>query len=125
MAEVRYMSFISDKTKKNTGGADEATLQAVIKRTDTLGERVNTTVDHVVEGGDWNSSLFLRNTIKPLMAIKAEALAELDQLQIKAGEKSVNIQAAAENEVEVYISLFQSDGYNISKWAMQLRSLDR
>ena len=30
-----------------------------------------------------------------------------------------------ENEIEVYISLFQSDGYNINKWSMQLRSLDR
>ena len=83
------------------------------------------TVDHVLEGGDWNSSLFLRNTIKPLTAIKVEALAELEQLQMKAGEKSITTQAASENEVEVYISLFQSDGYNISKWAMQLRSLDR
>lgn len=83
------------------------------------------TVDHVLEGGDWDSSLFLRNTIKPLTAIKAEAQAELDRLQIKANEKFITIKPAGENEIEVYISLFQSDGYNIGKWAVQLRSLDR
>lgn len=83
------------------------------------------TVDHVVEAGDWNSSLFLRNTIKPLLAIKAEAVTELDQLQLKAHEQVFNRQPLNEQEVEVYISLFQSDGYNINKWAMQLRSLNR
>ena len=84
-----------------------------------------TTVDHVLEGGDWQSSLFLRNTIKPLLAIKAEAEAELAQLEMKAVESAVVNQPLSEDEVEVYISLFQSDGYNMSKWAMQLRSLDR
>src|SRR3990167_2855785 len=83
------------------------------------------TVDHILTGGDWNSSLFLRNTIKPLMALKTEAELELSRLEMKAEEKAVTVQAAAENEVEVYISLFQSDGYNVCKWAMQLRSLDR
>jgi len=93
-------------------------------KTGLLNAVINT-VDHVTSAGEWDSSLFLRNTIKPLIAIKAEAQAELERLQLKAGEKSVTVQAASENEVEVYISLFQSDGYNISKWAMQLRSLDR
>lgn len=82
-------------------------------------------VDHVVEGGDWNSSLFLRNTIKPLLAIKAEAQTELDRLHVASSEKTIKTHAPTDNEIEVYISLFQSDGYNISKWAMQLRSLDR
>ena len=93
-------------------------------KTGLLNSVINT-VDHVMAGGDWNTSLFLRNTIKPLMAIKAEAELELSKLQMKADEKSVTIQPATENESEVYISLFQSDGYNVGKWAMQLRSLDR
>lgn len=83
------------------------------------------TVDHVIAAGDWESSLFLRNTVKPLLAIKTEAIAELNRLDLKVNEKSINIKPISENEVEVYISLFQSDGYNINKWAMQLRSLDR
>lgn len=99
-----------------------------LSREDKVGllKAVIATADHVVEAGDWQSSLFLRNTIKPLLAIKAEAQTELDQLQMKAGAKPIHTHAArSENEVEVYVSLFQSDGYNINKWAMQLRSLDR
>lgn len=98
-----------------------------LSKEDKLGllTAVIATVDHVLSSGDWESSLFLRNTIKPLIAIQAEAQAELDHLQRKAGEKLFNIQPPTDNEVEVYISLFQSDGYNISKWAMQVRSLDR
>ncbi|OGT48791.1 MAG: Dot/Icm secretion system protein IcmQ [Gammaproteobacteria bacterium RIFCSPHIGHO2_12_FULL_38_11] len=86
---------------------------------------VITAVDHVMSGGDWESSLFLRNTIKPLIAIKTEAELELSKLKIKASEQSASIQTLSEDETTVYISLFQSDGYNINKWAMQLRSLDR
>ncbi|MCX7120171.1 MAG: Dot/Icm secretion system protein IcmQ [Gammaproteobacteria bacterium] len=86
---------------------------------------VITAVDHVMGAGDWESSLFLKNTIKPLMAIKTEAELELAKLEIKASEQFASAAPVLEDEATVYISLFQSDGYNINKWAMQLRSLDR
>src|SRR3990167_7931638 len=82
------------------------------------------TVDHVMSAGDWDSSLFLHNTLKPLMQIKSDAELELSRLDLKADEKAVTLPAGVD-EVEVYISLFQSDGYNIGKWAMQMRSLER
>ena len=82
-------------------------------------------VDHVCEAGDWESSLFLRNTMKPLLQIKSEAELELAKLTKKAEAQSVEETPLSEHEVQVYVSLFQSDGYNVSKWAMQLRSLDR
>lgn len=98
-----------------------------LSKEDKLGllHAVINAVDHVIAAGDWNSSLFLKNTIKPLIAIKAEAEAEINSLEEKAGQKSITIKPPAEDEVNVCISLFQSDGYNINKWAMQLRSLDR
>lgn len=84
------------------------------------------TVNHVCDAGDWESSLFLRNTIKPLTQIKAEAETELAKLSAKAEDKvSEHAKPLSKDEVEVYVSLFQSDGYNISKWSLQLRSLDR
>ncbi|EKD92060.1 MAG: IcmQ [uncultured bacterium] len=82
-------------------------------------------VDHVLEAGDWDSSLFLRNVAKPLKIIKAEAENELNQHSNNTSAISQFSASIADNEIEVYISLFQSDGYNIDKWAMQLRSLDR
>ncbi len=86
---------------------------------------VITMVDHVMSAGDWNSSLFLRNTLKPLIAIKTEAQEELERYHVKLQETHHVTKPLLENEVEVYISLFQSDGYNINKWSMQLRSLSR
>jgi intracellular multiplication protein IcmQ len=82
-------------------------------------------VDHVLSAGEWDTSLFLRNTLKPLQAIKAEAQAELDAIHHVTSAKTIEAQPIGEDESEVYISLFQSDGYNINKWAVQVRSLDR
>lgn len=86
---------------------------------------VITAIDHVMAAGGWNNSLFLRNTLKPLITIKVEAETELEKLEFKAAKKTIHAQPLASDEKEIYVSLFQSDGYNIGKWAMQLRSLDR
>ncbi|OGT26875.1 MAG: Dot/Icm secretion system protein IcmQ [Gammaproteobacteria bacterium RIFCSPLOWO2_02_FULL_42_14] len=83
-------------------------------------------VDHVLKAGDWDSSLFLRNLVKPLIAIKTEAQMELDRQHVKTDVLHIPVIAPpANDELQVYISLFQSDGYNMLKWAMQLRSLSR
>ena len=101
--------------------------KGILSKEDKTGllRSIITAIDHVMEGGDWSSSLFLKNTLKPLAAIKAEAEAEIAKLEAKADSKIAPVAPPAEHEVEVYISLFQSEGYNINKWAMQLRSLDR
>lgn len=81
----------------------------------------------LLSAGDWESSLFLRTQAKRIHAIKDEAELELKRLHQKNAETKAGFQpiALSENEREVYISLFQSDGYNLDKWAMQLRSLSR
>ena len=101
--------------------------KGVLSKEDKAGllNAIITAITHVMEGGDWSSSLFLKNTLKPLAAIKAEAQAELEKLEAKAENITYQVTPPAENETEVYISLFQSEGYNINKWAMQLRSLER
>lgn len=83
------------------------------------------TVDRVLAAGDWESSLFLKNTAKPLKAIKAEAETELADRQGRTTQKHIKIAPLSEDEQEVYVSLFQSDGYNKGKWAVQLRALSR
>jgi len=82
-------------------------------------------VDHVLTAGDWDSSLFLRNIVKPLKNIKAEAEAELQTHSGAGTAADIAVAPLSSSEVEVYISLFQSDGYNMNKWEMQLRSLER
>ncbi len=82
-------------------------------------------VNHVLASGDWESSLFLRNVVKPLKEIKAEAESELSRHSDKAFDTYKPSAPLSPDEVEVAVSLFQSDGYNMDKWAVQLRSLDR
>lgn len=83
--------------------------------------------ESLLKAGDWENSLFLRSQAKRIQTIKNEAEDELKFLQQKKAEKKAGFGQVAlqESEREVYISLFQSDGYNLDKWAMQLRSLSR
>src|SRR5437867_2048280 len=67
---------------------------------ESLLQSVVTVVDQVLSAGDWDSSLFLRNTLKPLQAIKEEALIELDLLKTNTTKKSITTQSLAENEIE-------------------------
>lgn len=123
----RLLECLDQEAREFSEVARDYFSKGQLSKEDKVGllQAVINAVDHVMTGGDWNSSLFLRNTLKPLLAIKIEAETELNNLSEKAGQKTIEIQALSEDEVEVYIALFQSDGHNISKWAMQLRSLDR
>ena len=100
---------------------EERTAQSYI----TFCEAVIAAVDQVIDAGDWDDSLFLRNTIKPLKAIRKEALQLLDELNGKAVNDHVITEVSvAPDQVKLYILLFQNNGYDIKQWEMQLRSID-
>lgn len=82
-------------------------------------------VDRVLEAGDWNDSLFLRNTVKPLEDIREEALNLQEQVRLSSGEQKLTLRDLEDDEVLVYISVFQSEGHNIKRWELQLNSLRR
>lgn len=105
--------FFLDKSNQNEA-EKIALLQAVIRAS-----------DHVLQSGDWQSSLFLKNTVKTVEKIKQEAEMELARHYEHARSSVIQAAELGEDEVEVYISLFQSDGHNMEKWAVQLRSLER
>lgn len=123
----QLLECIDKESRQFSADIRDYFAKGVLSKEDKAGllNAIITAISHVLEGGDWNNSLFLKNTLKPLSAIKAEAEAELLKLEAKATAKTYQIEKPAENEVEVYISLFQSEGLNINKWAMQLRSLER
>jgi len=92
----------------------KALLQAIIQST-----------THIIESGDWESSLFLRNQIKKIRDIQAEAQEALSQLEKTTLSNIMQMPSLEKDERDVYVSLFQSDGYNFSGWEVQLRSLNR
>lgn len=83
-------------------------------------------IDKVLSAGDWNDSLFLRNTVKPLRELREEAALILAQATRAVDQHPDQVtQQVAEDSVQVFISMFQSDGHNLQKWAMQLRSITK
>lgn len=81
-------------------------------------------VDGVLNASDWDASLFLRNTIKPLKKIRDHAL-ELRQAlgggaSLAASQDTTSL---AENCVKLYVSLYQAHGHDLKKWANQLNSI--
>jgi intracellular multiplication protein IcmQ len=82
-------------------------------------------VDKILAAGDWDSSLFLKNVIKPIREMRNEAEQILTS-QITVDESVVEaVPTLAENEVFLYVSLFQSKGHDLSLWEKQLKTLNR
>lgn len=81
-------------------------------------------VDHVLSAGNWDDSLFLHNTVKPLKEIRQQAIELLEQMSV-ATNVQVDIPDAsvAADEVKLYIALFQNNGLDLRQWEMQLRSI--
>ena len=124
----KLLECLDQEAKHFSEAARAYFAKGVLSDEDKVGllNAIITTVDHVIDAEEWDSSLFLRNTLKPLKAIREQAQAELSRYGEQTQErKTLRDIPIADNEVEVYISLFQSDGYNTGKWAMQLRSLNR
>lgn len=87
--------------------------------------KVIETIDHILAAGDWEDSLFLRNTVRPLRELRAQAVALKEQLeaeqQVKEGQKS----ALQPGQRLVYISVYQAGSGQLIQWEMLLRSLPR
>jgi len=110
-----FMSLAKQFYSKNSHTAEEYI---------ELTRAIIAAVDQVLEVGDWKESLFLRNVLKPLQQLREEA----DALQAEATDEDRFVQVVPrrhlkEDEVFVYISVFQSEGDHLEKWGLQLASL--
>lgn len=87
-----------------------------------LCQSVIATIDQVLSADDWDSSLFLHNTLKPLHQLRDQAQQLLDAM---SGEKALGYveKPLAQNAVKLYISLYQANGHDLKQWAAQLASL--
>lgn len=82
------------------------------------------TIDEILAADDWDASLFLRNTIKPLRQLREQAL-QMQASLAGIGEKQQShvLRALDQESVKLYISLYQSNGHDLKQWAAQLASL--
>lgn len=81
--------------------------------------------DRVITAGDWTSSLFLRNTVKPLQNMREEAQRLRDQLMGNFKTEAVVMPTLAPEMMKVYIAIFQHKAHSIKDWEPQLRSLSQ
>ncbi len=81
--------------------------------------------DRVLTAGDWNGSLFLRNTVKPLQNMRAEAQHLHEQLSGKVKTEIFVPATLAPDMMKVYISIFQHKAHSVKDWEPQLRSLSQ
>lgn len=88
-----------------------------------LCEAIINAVDHVMSAGQWDDSLFLRSTIKPLQAIRENALKLKDDLTGNLKIKQSAEPSVKEACVKLYVSLYQANGHDMKQWASQLSSL--
>jgi len=94
--------------------ASVSTLQAMIA-----------SFDRVIAQEDWDSSLFLRNTVKSLKNMRTQAQELLDQLQGCHTNEDIVIPTLAAGMVPVYIAIFKNKARRLSDWEQQLRSLSQ
>lgn len=95
-------------------------------RTDYIGlaKSMINAVDEVLKNDDYEDSLFLRNTVKPLKEIRQRAIDLLKQINQQEVESYTKPKLEADME-PVFVLLFQSEGQNVQKWEQLLRGLSR
>lgn len=80
---------------------------------------------NLLETGNWEASLFLRTAHKRLQAFYDQALALEKQFEKEVSEShdQVHKMKMQQGYVKVYVSIYQSDPYNLIKWENTLKSI--
>ncbi len=85
-------------------------------------QKIIATVDRILAAGDWETSLFLRNLIKPIKQIREDAVVLLEQ---NSGAQQLPVtDELTDAQMHVYVSLFQIEGSDLKKWHLQLKSIE-
>lgn len=90
-----------------------------------LAEVIVKEVDELLASDDYESSLFLRNTVKPLKEMREDALNLLAQLQGSKTDVAHQLTPLNDDKQPVYVLVFQQQGHNLQKWTQLMRSLNR
>jgi intracellular multiplication protein IcmQ len=90
----------------------------------SLNQKITELLDRIIKAGDWESSLFLRNTISLLKKRLdiANVLKEEFESQGFVAEQAFP-PVDPENAIVLYIALYQTDGNTLEKWEKQLSSI--
>lgn len=82
-------------------------------------------LSNVIQAGDWDSSFFLKTTIKPLRKLLSDAEQMRSDLLRDQGLEEIAEYQLKDDEAKCYVSLYQADGHDLARWALQLGSIDK
>lgn len=89
-----------------------------------LCQQIVTELDKLFAMQDWDQSLFIRNSIKPLVALHAQAKQVLVEFNLQQAQTELQ-PTLAEGMQVVYVSLFQTQGHNLARWELILRAITK
>lgn len=116
--------------QQNTGLAREAITsfersEPTVANRLKLNTRLLELANDILQAGDWESSLLLHNVAESIRAERDLLQEQHEMLIEEAAPASARKQSIADDERLLYLSLYQVDGYSLSKWAQLLRGLER
>ena len=87
-----------------------------------LSDKLVKTLDTLLQTGNWQSSLFLKNAGKRLGNLKQEA-EDLKLSNTPQQTQTTNELNVSKDQTKVYISLYQIDGDNLQIWLHTIKAL--
>ena len=84
-------------------------------------------IKQIYDKNNGKDSLFLRNTINPLLKLLDEAVENQQQVEQinQPAEVTFKQKPLQPHQTRVYVVLYQADGGDLSKWVMQIMSLPK
>ena len=126
-AREALLQVVSDEKQQFKAVLDEFYAQS--KRSSEsyyqTNEAVINTIDRIMAAGDWEDSLFLNNTVKPLRELRAQALEIQKKLQSEEEVRQGKRRALEHNQTLLYVALYQAGDVSMDMWALALRNLPR
>ena len=83
-------------------------------------------LDKAIKEGKWEGKLLFQATGKKLREIRdrLRATLHLDEMISEASDQIAERAATRSSQVEVFVSLYNSDGNDLKKWEMVIKSLE-
>jgi Dot/Icm secretion system protein IcmQ len=84
-------------------------------------------IDEAITKGRWESSLFLKNTLKQLQTLRAHIIKELgeedDAVVTTDSAQAMLLLTEREGYERIYIALYQSESDNLDRWFSTIKML--
>lgn len=87
-----------------------------------LNKEIIAVVERLEAAGDWESSLFLRSTLKPFKEMQQRAL-EVNENFLELAQQETQQYMPDQQQQRVFILLYQAKGHDLHLWQLQLKSL--